>query len=373
MGLVKILAKYITRQALITLGFTLAVFTFVLLLARMLRQLSDMLINQRIGLEVIGYFVLLVTPYVLSFTLPMAMLATTLLIFGRMSADQEITAMRASGMGFGQVVAPVILLATLMSGLCLYINTTLAPQCRTAFQHRLLRLGIEKPLALLEEQTYIKDFPGYVIYLSRKKVNVLDDVVIHTLATNGTVLSTLRAQKAVVTPHPEAGKLALDLYRVRGDLRDPADPTNVRKIRPGTTADRYPLELDIGRAMRRAPTSKDLRDMVSGELAAEIHSLRQRGIYPSAALIEAHWRVAGAVACLAFTMIGIPLGIRTSRRETSVGIAISLGLALSFYLVTVLANTLKNRPYLYPEAILWSPNLVFEILGLWLLWRVARA
>ncbi len=116
----KILAKYITRQMVVTLGFTLGVFTFVLLLARMLRQLSDMLVNQRIGFEIVGYFILLVTPYVLSFTLPMALLATTLLIFGRMSADQEITAMRASGVGLGQVVAPVILLATLLSGLCLH-------------------------------------------------------------------------------------------------------------------------------------------------------------------------------------------------------------------------------------------------------------
>jgi lipopolysaccharide export system permease protein len=90
-------------------------------------------------------------------------------------------------------------------------------------------------------------------------------------------------------------------------------------------------------------------------------------------LIEAHQRVAGAVACLAFTLIGIPLGIKTSRRETSVGIALSLMLALGFYFVTVLANTLKSRPYLYPDAILWSPDLFFELLGLWLLWRVARA
>ena len=101
--------------------------------------------------------------------------------------------------------------------------------------------------------------------------------------------------------------------------------------------------------------------------------MRAHGIYPAAALMEAHQRVAGAVACLAFTLIGIPLGIKTSRRETSIGIAISLGLALAFYFVTVLANTLKSRPRCIPEAILWSPNLFFEILGLCLLWRVTRA
>ena len=64
----KILSKYITRQAVITLFFTIGVFTFVLLLARILRQLSEMLVNQKVGLEVVGYFLLLMTPNILSFS-----------------------------------------------------------------------------------------------------------------------------------------------------------------------------------------------------------------------------------------------------------------------------------------------------------------
>jgi lipopolysaccharide export system permease protein len=368
----KILPKYITRQAVVTLLIALGVFTFVLLLARMLKQLSEMLVNQQVGVEVVGWFVLLVTPYMLSFSLPMAMLAATLLVFGRMSADNEISAMRASGIGLGQVAAPVVLLATLMTGVCLYINTYLAPQCRADFRTRFVRLGAQQPMALLEEGTYIRSFPGFVIYVARKKENVLEDVTVYTLSDDGNVVSSLRAEKSIVKAQPEAQKLLLEMYNVRGDLRDPKDPTNVRKIRPGTTARRYPLELDIGQAVRRASATKELRDMVFSELRAEIRTLRAQGIYPAAVLMEAHQRVATAVACLAFTLIGIPLGIKTSRRETSIGIAISLGLALIFYLVLVLANTLKSRPHLYPEALLWFPNLAFEILGLWLLWRVAR-
>src|SRR6266446_4239290 len=113
----KILAKYITRQTLVTLFFTMSVFTFVLMLARMLM------------------------PYVLSFSLPMAMLAAALLVFGRMSADNEITAIRASGVGLGRVASPVILLALLMTALCFYINTTLAPMCRFQFRTLFLQLA----------------------------------------------------------------------------------------------------------------------------------------------------------------------------------------------------------------------------------------
>jgi lipopolysaccharide export system permease protein len=369
----KILAKYITRQAVITLILTISVFTFVLLLAGILKRLSDMLVNQKVGMEVVGLFLLLMTPNILSFSLPMAMLATALLIFGRMSADNEVTAMRACGMSLGQVVAPVIILAALTSVCCLYINANLAPWCRFEFKTMFVRLGSQRPMALIEEGTYVKDFPGYVIYTSRKKGNIIEDVQIYTLDDSNNVVSSLRAQKGIVSAKPEEHKLVLDLYNVRGDLRDAREPTNIHKIRPDTTAQHYPIEMDLSRALRQARSARQLGDLVFSELIDEIRDLRAHGIYPAAALMEAHQRVAGAVACLAFTLIGIPLGIKTSRRETSIGIALSLGLALVFYFVTVLANTLKSRPALYPEAILWSPNLFFEILGLYLLWRVTRA
>ena len=368
----KILAKYITRQTLVTLVFTISVFTFVLMLARMLKQLSDMLVNRQVGLDVVGWFILLLMPYVLSFSLPMAMLATSLLVFSRMSADNEITAIRASGVGLGRLASPVILLGLVMAALCFYINTSLAPQCRFQFRTLFLRLATENPMALLEEGIPIREFPGYEIYVGHKKANVIEEVRIMALDDKGNVTTRLYAEKGLVKADAATRKLTLDLYNVTGDLRDATDPTNVRKIRPGTRADRYPIELDVGAAFRQARVARGLQDLPFGELRGEIQRLRDTGIYPAAALMEAHQRVAAAVACVAFTLIGIPLGIKTSRRETSIGIAISLGLALLWYLMLVLSSTLRNRPYLFPEAVLWAPNLIFEMLGVWLLWRVSR-
>ncbi len=368
----KILPKYITGQAIITLFFSVTVFTFVLLLARVLKELSELLINRQVGIEIVVLFLVLLLPSVLSFSLPMAMLTTALLVFGRMSADNEITAMRASGIGLGRVAAPVILVSALMCGVCLYMNMTLAPACRFKFRTLFLEMGTRQPMALLEEGSYIKDFPGYVIFVGHKKENIIEDVTLYALDTNGNVVSSLRAQKGLVKGEPEQKKLLLDLYNVRGDLRDASDPTNIHKIRPGTTAARYPVELDLGQAFRQAKTSRRLSDLLFSELLDEIQRLRDQGVYPAVALMEAHQRVAMAVACVAFTLIGIPLGVKTSRRETSIGIAISLGLALIYYFTMVLSNTLRHRPYLYPEAILWTPNLVLELLGLWLLWRVSR-
>lgn len=368
----KILAKYITRQTLVTLFFTMSVFTFVLLLARILKQLSEMLVNRQVGLDIVGWFIVLLMPNVMSFSLPMAMLAAVLLVFGRFSADNEITAMRASGVGLGRVASPVILLAVILAGLCFYINASLAPQCRFYFRTLFLRIATENPMALLEEGIPIRDFPGYEIFVGSKKANLIEEVRIMALDPKGNVTTRLYAEKGLVKSDPVTRKLTLDLFNVTGDLRDASDPTNLRKIRPGTRAERYPIELDVGAAFRQARVTRGLSDLQFDELQTEIRRLRAAGIYPAAALMEAHQRVAAAVACVAFTLIGIPLGIKTSRRETSIGIALSLGLALLWYMMLVVASTLRNRPYLFPEAVLWTPNLIFEVLGVWLLWRVSR-
>ena len=357
---------------LITLIFALGVFTFVLLLGRILRQLSELLVNRQVGLEIVAWFVVLLLPYILSFTLPMAMLAATLLVFGRMSADNEITAIRASGVGLGRVAAPVVVVAVAMGAVCFYVNASLAPACGFQFRTLFLQLTTRNPMALLEEGKPIKDFPGYVISVAHKKGNTIQDVELFTLNDKGDVISRLHAQTGVVTGKPVEGKLLLDLYKVTGDLRDEKDPNNIQKISPGTTADHYPVELDIRQAVRQARAARDLPDLAFGEVLDEIAHRRAAGVYPAAALMEAHQRVAGAVACVAFTLIGIPLGIKTSRRETTIGIALSLGLALIYYFTMVVASTLRGRVGCFPEAILWTPNLIFEILGVWLLWRVSR-
>lgn len=367
------LTKYITRQLVLTLFFTVGVFTFVLLLGQFLQRAKSMVF----GAKAVAYFVALILPSVLVFSLPMAMLAATLLVVGRLSADNEITAMRASGLSLAGVIAPIIVTAALAGAACLYINTDLAPLGRFHFRTIFMKLATEDPMAFLEERTYLKDFPGQVVYVGRKYVtrqgeNVIKDVLLYTLDGAGNVVSCLRAQRGTVTADPAAHKLRIDLQNVRGDLRDPSDPTNVRKIRAGTTAQRYPVELDLSQVARTATEKRRLSDLTGGELWGLIRSLRAQGIHPAAALMEMHWRVAGAVACVSFAVIGIPLGLKTHRRETSIGIALSLGLALSWYFVVVIANTLKNKAYLYPEAILWTPNLIFEVLGLWLLWRVSR-
>ena len=181
----KTLHKYLTGQVLISLVMTVAVFVFVLLLGTFVKEILRLLVNGQVRPGIIFEAFGLLIPFLLVYALPMGLLTATLLVFGRFSADQELTAARASGVSLLSLITPILLLSLFCCGLSAWINTDLGPRFRVEYKDLLFRVQAELVNAQLPEDHFINISTNYIFYAKKNHRGNLQGVQIYMLE-NGT-------------------------------------------------------------------------------------------------------------------------------------------------------------------------------------------
>jgi lipopolysaccharide export system permease protein len=386
----KTLHNYLTRQVLASLFLTVAVFTFVLLIGNVLKDILPLLVNGQAHLDTVAESVGLLVPFVWIFALPMGLLTAMLLVFGRFSADHELTAARASGISLLSLITPVLLLSLLCCGLCAWINMELGPQCRVAGVKLLNHVKGELLLnSQLPEGQFIRDIdPRYIFYTGKNHNGDLQDVMVFVLENETNVTTTIRAPRGRVDVDKVNKQLVLHLFDARSittgeSVAISSSPDTIytfslftipeSSFHPGISdmtfwqlrAELADLEQKLGMAPPAATNSMQLRAQLR-EVA------QQRKDLTEPIRVEMNRQVAFSFACFGFTLVGIPLGIRVHRRETNIGVAIALGLVLIYYAFILTAKSLAARPEFVPHLIIWLPDLIFQAVGVVLLWRANR-
>ena len=384
----KTLHNYLTRQVLASLLMTVTVFTFVLMLANVLRRILELLVSgeARFGLvvEVVGYLI----PFVLIFALPMGLLTTMLLVFGRFSADQELTAARASGISLLSLITPVLLLSLLCCVLSAWINMEIGPRCDVASKNLISGLGGELVNMQLPEGQFIHNFPGYTFYTEKNNKGKLENVIVLKLENETNVSWTLTAPTGKLENNSTNKEIILYLFQARGltssgyfmDFKDLAItnyyPTNdlSGKYSKPKLSDMTFWQLRDELAYREQELA--LPPTAATNSVESLAQLRvaatQREDLTEPVRVEMSRQIAFPFACFGFTLVGIPLGIRVHRRETNIGVAVALGLVLVYYSFIILAESLSTRAEFAPHLIIWLPNFIFQAVGAILLWRANR-
>jgi len=327
------------------------------------------LVARGVSLGIIGRYVLYMLPLALQFTIPLAVLCSAVLVFSRLSADQEITAMRASGISLWQIVSPGLILAVALSAVCIYLQAGLSPECR--YQAYLLRRveGVRNPVAFLEPGRYV-EFPGHIIYVGGREEESLSDIQIYILDENGQVSRDITAREGAIRFDEGAEMLELSLSDVViGEITRgaPQGPT----VRHSAAAD-MTYRLDYRTEFSRKGITRRPKHMTVRTVLGTIYIYERRGVPTGRLYLELHRRMSLALSPIGFLLLGIPFGIRTRRSETSVGLVVSLALAMCFYIFLAVAESLETQPQYHPEILVWLPNVFYQIGGLTALYRISR-
>jgi lipopolysaccharide export system permease protein len=387
---VRTLHAYLTRQILAALVITVMVFTFVLLLVNALKEILPLLLNQQVTLAVVAQAAGLLVPFAWVFALPMGMLTATLLVFGRFSADQELTAVRASGISLLSLISPILLLSLALCSMSAIVNMEIGPRCRVAYNNIRFKLLAELTGFQLPERTYIKYFKGYIIHVGKNRGGDLEDVMAWRLKDETNVVTYVRAARGKLEVDAPNKLVTLILYDCKTLEIEKGEGV------PGMFETlSYPLDFGQQKQPKFRPA---ITDMTSGQLWDELHEwerlLKEPGTVGAltadqlrakkkelAKLVgdpttpirfQIHQQIAFSFACFGFTLVGIPLGIRMHRRETNVGVGVALVLVAGYYSFILLGHALDTHGEYAPHLIVWLPNFIFQAVGAVLLWRANR-
>jgi len=373
---VKIIDRYLSRQLLVTGLLALSVLSVVLVLANILKQLLGLLINHDAPLELLLSIIGYILPFSLTFTIPWGYLTAVLLVFGKMSAENELIALRSSGVSVPRISVVVFVVGALCVAICLWINVDIAPKAQMKMKDALYNIATSNPLAMFGNDKVIDQFPGYKIYVEKSEGAELGNLLVFKMnSETNDPMQVIHAQRGSLETNPEKKEILMHIYDGRFEQRNDQEPQNLAKIVQGTMKETT-LPISLEELYEKNKKKRGWSQMTVAEVMARMEagdlSPEKRASMKSAGLTEVNKRFSFSLASMAFALIGVPLAITAQRRETSIGFLLSLIIAFAYFLFIPIADALKDKPKFHAELLVWSPNVIFGMLGLVLFWRLSR-
>jgi LPS export ABC transporter permease LptF len=358
----RILDRYIVREVFRHALLGLIVFTFVLLVPQLVRLMELFVRHTGNGSQILKLF-LFIFPGLFTFTLPMAILIGVLLGLGRMSADSEIIALTALGIGRRRILLPVGVLAFSGFVLTLVFTLWLAPAALRNLRQIETQLITSQISFQVQPRVFDERFPHLVLYVN--------DVSASGAQWHGVFLAEGKeesgsnvtlAENAIVVAEPSQGRLELHLKGGTTHEFTRSDPDHYAVTAFGDSD--WPIEysaLDASQPRQLSNPERGWRDL-----------LGDNGPGWREARVEMHRRFALAVACFVFALIAVPIGAQPRRGGRAAGSLIAVVVIAAYYLLFIVGAGMSRQGALPPWVGIWFANLLFFVVGMALLPRMEQ-
>ena len=358
---------YILKEILPVFFIGLMVFTIILLMDKILK-LIELIVTRGGNINHVLQLILFISPSFLIFTIPTSLLLGTLITFGRLSGDSEITAFKASGLSLYQLFLPIsvfFLIACLLTGLLVFYGL---PWGNRGFKATLYLLATTKADVDIKERVFNDMFDGLVVYVDKVPIQGkrMEGILIYDERDKNKT-NTIFARDGLIINNPKTQEIILTLKKGTVHRYDPKADL-FQKV----DFDSYDLKLELAKAF--ALIWKKLRDyeLSVDDIQEKIDILNKDQQDTTHYEIEIHKRYAIPFACIVFGLIGVPLGIQPRRSGKSFGFIFSILILLAYYISLIFFEGLGERKVVPPFFVGWAPNFIFGGLGLYLLIKATR-
>ena len=367
-----IINKYIFREILFPFFMCLFIFTFVLLMGKIL-QLMDLMINKGVSIIDITKLILYLLPTFLLITIPISLLISILIALGRLSADSEIIIMKSSGISLYQMLFPIG-----AASLCALILTAVmgivgAPYGNYATRNLVFDIAKKKASVGIKEKVFNDDFYGLVLYA--EKIPAHGDFMEGVFISDNRLIkepTTIIAQKGYLVSNPESMTITLRLKN--GSTHTVDSNFKSYKIMDFSS---YDINLDLSAPMSGEKTATAIIDKKSKEMSFfELVQMAQK--LPSdnpirrQLVLELNKKVTIPLSCIIFGMLGIPLGMGQVRSGKSRGFTIGLFVITIYYVLQLSGEALGETGKVAPALGAWTPDIILGLVGIYMLLMAAR-
>lgn len=362
------LQRYIFVQVLGPFAAGLALFTFILLIARIMK-LVELVVNRGVPAGQVLLLFSYILPAFLEVTVPMALLLAILMAVGSLSADSELIALRASGLSLYQISVPIAVFSIAVFAASVALSLHARPWGNMHLKTGIFELARTRATAGLTENVFNNDFAGLVIYVQEIEPSGTElRRILISDRRDPNEENTVIASRGTLVADEDAQTLHLRLQDGVTFTNDPA-----KKEFHKTDFVEYDVSLDLSEALGQLETrERRPNEIPLAELQEIVTDGERAGDAVLEERIELVRRYSIPFAALIFPLLAVPLGLQPVRAVRSRGLAVSLVIILLYYLLLTAGDTMAANEILPVTIALWLPNLVLGTAGVVLFVRAAR-
>jgi len=358
-----LLDDYILREFVTYLVMILTTFLILVLVFTFFELLSDILRN-KIPLTIVGEYLLNVAPYLIYKTTPMSMLLAVLVTLGLMQKANELTAMKASGISIYRIVVPILLTGVLLAGALFFFDQFYLPAANRR-QDALRNIIKGKPA-----QTYLRPDRRWI-------VGQHDTIYYYQFFDSD------RDQFARITAYefePRSFQITRRIYAARAHWEDSLGRWIYEKgwdrAFHGPAIGSYKkFDVSTFAELSEPPAYfkkevKQSSEMSYEELTRYIRDLEQSGFDVVRLKVQLQEKFAFPLITFVMAILAIPFALTTARRGALTGVAVAVGIAVAYTIVSSLFEAMGNLSQLPPLLAAWSPDLIFALVGGYMVLKV---